>query len=177
MKTNLGLLILTFWCALTALAIGRPYDDLAKWAEGNKASARQFLTDLSRSTDAHGVALAVRARDQHERASRRSLIEIVHHHPELRCVPELSLTNEEFRKWAQNHPDAAARRATVPKEAFTITQEMRLYLSDLLKSKLAAQAIPKLSKYMKDPEVVAARKEQQAALQADKPRIMELFQW
>jgi len=167
---------MAFLCALTASAVIGSYDDLVRWAEGTKASARQFLTDLGRASGAHEVALAIKARGQHERDSSDTLIEIVHRHPELRYLPELSLDNDAFRRWTQKHPEAAARRSTVPKEAFTITQDMRLYLAGLFKSNLAARAIPRLSEYLKDPEVATAKKEHQAALKADERRMMQLFQ-
>jgi hypothetical protein len=167
---------IAFLFVLTASAVAERYDDLAKWAEGNKANARQFLTDLSRASGAHEVALAIKARGQHERDSADTLIEIVHRHPELRYLPELSLDNDAFRKWAQKHPEAAARRSAVPKEALTIAQRMRLYLADLFRSSLAARAIPRLSEYLKDPEVATAKTEHQAALKADERRMMQLFQ-
>jgi hypothetical protein len=166
---------LAFLCAFTPSAIAGSYDDLSRWAEGNKASARQYLTDLSRAPGAHEVALAIKARDQHERDSTRTLIEIVQRHPELRYLPELGLDGDAFRRWAQQHPEAAARRGTIPKDAFAIAQDMRLYLPQLLKSSLAAQAIPRLSQYLNDPAVATAKREHQAALKADERRMMELF--
>ncbi len=175
-KLQAVLYCMAFLCALTASAIAGRYDDLARWTEGNKGSARQFLADLNQASGAHEVASAVKARDQRERKSTRSLIEIVHRHPELRYLPELGLGDDAFRRWALKHPEAAARRATVPKEAFAMIQDMRLYLAGLLKSSLAARAIPKLSLYLKDPEVATATKEHQSALKADERRMMDLFQ-
>src|SRR5213592_3985771 len=126
-------LAIALLCALVIPARAGKYDDLAAWAKRDKASSREFITDLSRCKNAHCVALALRASAARQHKLTSDLIELVHRHPELRYVPELGLTNEQFRRWAAAHPEAAAKRSAVPKEVFVITQDMRLYIANLQK--------------------------------------------
>src|ERR1700724_1872909 len=117
-------------CALTGPALAGQYDDLAAWAKRDKASSHQFVADLSRCKSAREVALALRASAARQHKLTGDLIDLIHRHPELRYVPELGLTNEGFRKWAEAHPEAAARRAALG-EPMKISQDVRTYTASL----------------------------------------------
>jgi hypothetical protein len=162
-------------CILTTPALAGRYDDLAAWAKRDKASSRQFIADLSRCKNAHEVALALRANAARQHKLTSDLIELVHQHPELRYVPELALTNEAFRRWAQAHPEAAAKLAAVPKEAFTITQDMRLYIESLRKTPESTASVKVLAQYRNDPDVITASNELRAVLQDNEQRLMSTF--
>ena len=125
-----ALLHLALVCTLVSPALADHYDDLAAWAKRDKSSSRQFVTDLGRCKSAREVALALRASSQREHKLTSDLIELVHRHPELRYVPELGLTNEGFRKWAEANPEAAEKRAAL-NQPMKISQDVRAYTANL----------------------------------------------
>src|SRR6266446_4448483 len=108
--TSRALLLLPIVCGFAAAAPAGQYDDLAAWAKRDKASSHQLITDIGQCKSAHEVALALRASATRQHQLTSDLIDLVHRHPELRYVPELGLTNEQFRTWAEAHPEAAAKR-------------------------------------------------------------------
>lgn len=174
MTSRILLPLAVVWPLLTSALAGQ-YDDLAAWAKRDKASPRQFTTDLSRCKNAHEVTLAVRANAARQHKLTSDLIDLVRRHPELRYVPELGLTNEAFRIWAQAHPEAAAKRATVPKEVFTIAQDMRLYIASLQKRPEYPGSVKVLARYRDDPDVIVATTELRAVLQDNEQRLMSTF--
>jgi hypothetical protein len=170
------LLYIAFMSLVVSTALAGQYDDLAAWAKRDKASSHQFIVDLSRCTDASEVALALRASARRQRKLTSDLVEIVHRHPELRYVPELGLTNEQFRSWAEAHPEAAAKRAGLPKEPLKISKDVRSYTASLEKAPESKASIKTLARYRDDPDVIVASRELRGVLDDNGKRLMSAFQ-
>jgi hypothetical protein len=169
-------LFLTFLLVLVTPALAGQYDDLAAWATRDKASSHQFIIDLSRCKDAHEVALALRASAARQHKLTSDLIQLVNRHSELRYVPELGLTNEQFRTWGEAHPEAAAKRAALAKETLKIAEDVRGYTAGLGKTPEAMGAVKTLGQYREDPDVIVASKELRAVLADNGKRLMTIFQ-
>jgi hypothetical protein len=171
-----ALLAIMFLCAVSVPALAGQYDDLSAWAKRDRASSYQFIVDLSRCKSANEVALALRASATRQHKLTSDLIELVHRHPELRYIPELGLTNEQFRIWAEAHPEAAAKRAALPKEPLKISEELRGYTASLEKTAESAASAKPLAQYRDDPEVIVATRELRAVLDDNERRLMSVFQ-
>jgi hypothetical protein len=166
---------LAFICGFVSPAQAGQYDDLAAWAKRDKASSHQFTADLSGCKDAHEVALALRASAARQHKLTTDLIELVHRHPELRYIPELGLTEEAFRKWAQAHPEAAAKRAALPKEPLKISEDLRRYTASLEKAPERKASVKVLVRFRGDPDVIVASSELRAVLADNEKRLMSTF--
>ena len=173
--TSRTLLAVTFFCAAAIPATAGQYDDLAAWAKRDKASSHQFTADLSRCKNAHEVALALRASAARQHKLTSDLIDLVHRQPELRYVPELGLTEEGFRKWAQAHPEAAAKRAALPKEPVKISEDVPLYTASLEKTPERKASVKVLAQYRGDPDVIVASSQLRAVLADNEKRLMSTF--
>ena len=174
--TSRTLLAVTFFCGAAIPAPAGQYDDLAAWAKRDKASSHQFIADLSRCKNGHEVALALRASATRQHKLTSDLIELVHRHPELRYVPELGLTNQQFRTWAEAHPEAAAKRAALPKETLRIAEDVRRYTATLGKTSERTASVKTLARYRDDPDVIVAGRELRAVLNDNGKRLMSTFQ-
>jgi len=161
--------------ALVISAFAGERDDLAAWAKRDKESSHQFVADLSKSQDAHEVALALRASATRQHNLTSDLIALVKQHPELRYVPELGLTHELFRKWAEAHPEAAAKRAAIPKEVLKISEDVRGYTASLGTTPEAAASVKILAQYREDPDVIVATQELRSVLADNEKRLMSTF--
>jgi len=166
--------VILFW-SVSGPALAGQYDDLAAWAKRDKASSHQFIADLSRCKNAHEVALAVRASATRQHKLTTDLIELLHHHAELRYLPELGLTNEQFRTWAEAHPEAAAKRAALPNEPIKISEELRGYTASLRNAPEYKPGVKILAQYKDDPNVMVASRELHAVLDDNGKRLMAAF--
>jgi hypothetical protein len=173
--TSRVLLSVVLVCTAVTSAVAGEYDDLAAWAKRDKASSDQFMTDLSHCKNANEVALALRASATRQHKLTSDLIQLVHRHPELRYLPELGLTNEAFHKWADAHPEAAAKRAALPKEPVSISQDVRSYTATLQKMPESEASVKILAQYRDDPDVIVASRELRAVLQDNEQRLMSTF--
>ena len=173
--TSRVLLHIVLVCAAVTSAVAGQYDDLAAWGKRDKASSHQFITDLSHCKNAHEVALALRASATRQHKLTSDLIKLVQRHPELRYLPELGLTNEAFRKWAEAHPEAAAKRAALAKEPVSISQDVRSYTATLQKMPESEASVKILAQYRNDPDVIVASNELRALLQDNEQRLMSTF--
>jgi hypothetical protein len=174
MTSRIFLAVGVMW-ALVMAALAGQYDDLAGWAKRDKASSHQFIGDLSRCKNAREVAAALRASASRQHKLTSDLIQLVHRHPELRYVPELGLTNQGFRKWAQAHPEAAAKRSALPKEALSISQDVRLYTASLENTTESKASVKVLAQYRDDPDVIVATNELRAVLDDNERRLISTF--
>jgi hypothetical protein len=174
--TSRAHLFLAFFCALVTSAPAGQYDDLAAWAKRDKASSHQFITDLSRCKNAHEVALALRASATRQHKLTSHLIQLVNQHSELHYVPELGLTNEQFRTWAEAHPEAAAKRAALPKETLKTAEDVRGYTASLGKTPESTASVKILAQYREDPDVIVASREVRAVLDDNGKRLIATFQ-
>ena len=172
--TSRILVILSLVCATFTSAYAGSYDDLAAWAKRDKASSHQFIGDLSRCKAAREVAAALRASSARQHKLTSDLIELIHRHPELRYVPELGLTNEGFRKWAEAHPEAAAKRAAIP-QALKIAEDVRGYTASLQNHPDSAASVRTLARWRDDPDVIVASRELRAVLDDNEKRLMSTF--
>ncbi len=172
--TSRSLLCLAVACPLVSPAFAGQYDDLAAWAKRDKASSRQFITDFARCKNAREVAQALRASSARQHKLTSDLIDLVRRHPELRYVPELGLTNEGFRKWAEAHPEAAAKRAAL-NEPMKISQDVRSYTAGLEKVPEYKAGAKVLAQYRDDPDVIVANRELRAVLDDNEKRLMSAF--
>ena len=161
-------------CLATSAFAGQ-YDDLAKWAERDKASSRQLLLDWAHAKTAHDFALAVRATADRQHKITSELIQVVHRHPELRCMAELGLDEEAFRRWSEQHPDADERRARLPREVIEIAKGMQKHADSLNQAPEVAAKQTNIAKYRHDPEVVAATAQLGAVLRDNERRLMATF--
>ena len=173
--TSRTVLYLALMSAFVSPAQAGQYGDLAAWTKRDKASSHQFTAELSRCKNAHEVALALRASAARQRKLTSDLIDLVHGHPELRYVPELGLTEEGFRKWTQAHPEAAAKRAALPKEPLKISEDVRLYTASLEKAPERKASVKVLAQYRGDPDVIVASSELRAVLADNEKRLMSTF--
>jgi hypothetical protein len=162
-------------CVLVTQGLLAQYDDLSAWAQRDKASSDKFVTDLNRCKNAHEVALALRENATRQQKLTSDLIDLVQRHPELRYVPELGLTNEQFRTWTQAHPEADAIRRALPKEVLKISEDMRLHSDTLAIKSESESSIKILAKYRDDPEVILATGELRSALIDIEKRLMSTF--
>ena len=174
--TSRALLHLVLVSAVVGPALAGQYDDLAAWAKRDKASSHQFIADLTRCKNAHEVALALRASATRQHKLTSDLIELIHRHPELRYVPELGLTNQQFRTWAEAHPEAAAKRAALPKETLKIAEDVRGYTATLGKTSERTASVKILARYRDDLDVIVAGRELRAVLDDNGKRLMSTFQ-
>ena len=172
--TPRAILFLALAYAFGSPAFGGQYDDLAAWAKRDKASIHQFITDFTRCKNARDVAQALRASSARQHKLTSDLIELVRRHPELRYVPELGLTDEGFRKWAEAHPEAAAKRAAL-NEPMKISQDMRSYNASLEKAAEYKAGGKVLAQYQDDPDVIVASRELRAVLDDNEKRLMSAF--
>ena len=172
--TSRALLHLAVVCVLVSPALAGQYDDLAAWAKRDKASSHQFVTDLSRCKNAREVALALRASSQRQHKLTSDLIELIHRHPELRYVPELGLTNEGFRKWAEAHPEAAEKRAAL-NQPMKISQDVRAYTASLENIPESNATRRVLAQYRDDPDIIVTSRELRAVLDDNEKRLMSTF--
>jgi hypothetical protein len=170
-----ALLLVPIVCGFATVAVAGQYDDLAAWAKRDKASSGQFVTDLSQCKSAHEVALALRASAKRQHQLTSDLIDLVNRHPELRYVPELGVTNEQFRKWAEAHPEAAAKRAALPKEALKIAEDLRVQTAALQKTPESQDSVRTLARWRDDPDVIVASSELRAVLADNERRLMSTF--
>jgi hypothetical protein len=168
------LLHLAVACVLVTAARGAQYDDLAAWAKRDKASSHRFVTDLSRCKSAREVALGLRASAARQHKLTSDLIDLVHRHPELRYVPELGLANEGFRKWAEAHPEAAAKRAAL-NEPMEISQDVRAYTASQENIPESKAGVRTLAQYRDDPDVIVATRELRAVLDDNEKRLLSTF--
>jgi Tat protein secretion system quality control protein TatD with DNase activity len=169
---SVGLLALL----LATSAVAERYDDLAKWAERDKASSRQLLLDMARAKSAHDFALALRASADRQHKITSELIDIVHHHPELRCMAELGLDEDAFQRWSEQHPDADERRAQLPREVIDIAKGMQKHSESLSRAPDVAARQANTAKYRHDPEVVAAAEQLGSILQDNQRRLLKAFE-
>jgi len=160
--------------AFAGTALAAQYDDLAAWAKRDKASSHQFIADLSKCNSAKEAALALRASATRQHKLTSDLIELIHRHAELRYVPELGLTNEGFRKWAEQHPEAAAKRAAIP-QALKIAEDVRGYTASLQNDPDSPASIRTLARWRDDPDVIVASRELRAVLDDNEKRLMSTF--
>jgi hypothetical protein len=172
--TSRALLHLALICAFASRGLAGQYDDLTAWAKRDKASSHQFVTDLSRCKSAREVALALRASSARQHKLTSDLIDLVHRHPELRYVPELGLTNEGFRKWAEAHPEAAAKRAALG-EPMKISQDVRAYTASLENIPERTAGVRTLAQYRDDPDVIVANRELRGVLDDNEKRLISTF--
>ena len=172
--TPRAVLLLAFGYVLCSPAFAGQYDDLAAWAKRDKASSRQFITDFTRAKNAPEVAQALRASSARQHKLTSDLIDLVRRYPELRYVPELGLTNEGFRKWAEAHPEAAAKRATLS-EPMKISQDVRSYTASLENVPEYKAGVKVLARYRDDPDVIVASRELRAVLDDNEKRLMSTF--
>ena len=172
--TSRTLVIVSVLCAMFTSAHAATYDDLAAWAKRDKASSHRFIADLSRCKNAHQVELAMRASSTRQHKLTSDLIELVHRHPELRYVPELGLTNEGFGKWAEAHPEAAAKRAAIP-QLLKIAEDVRLYTASLKNTPESKSSIKVMAQYRDNPDVIVAWRELRAVLDDNERRLMSTF--
>jgi hypothetical protein len=172
--TSRTLLHIAVACALVSTTLAGQYDDLAAWAKCDKASSHQFVTDLSRGKSSREIALALRASSARQHKLTSDLIDLVRRHPDLRYVPELGLTNEGFRKWAEAHPEAAAKRATL-NEPMKISQDVRAYTASLDNIPESKAGVRTLAQYRDDPDVIVATRELRAVLDDNEKRLMSTF--
>jgi hypothetical protein len=166
--------VVLVWALVTPGLLAQ-YNDLSAWAERDKASAHQFVTDLDRCKNAHEVARALREHAARQQQLISDLINLVQRHPELRYLPELGLTDEQFRKWAEAHPDADAIRRALPKEVLKISEDMRLHNATLARTPESESSLKILAKYRDDPEVILATGELRAVLIDTEKRLMSTF--
>ncbi|MDQ2867121.1 MAG: hypothetical protein M3R59_01720 [Verrucomicrobiota bacterium] len=159
---------------LFSTALAGQHDDLAAWAKRDKASSHEFVTDLSRCKSAPQVALALRASSARQHKLTSDLIELVHRYPELRYVPELGLTNEGFRKWAEAHPQAAVKRAAL-NEPMKISQDLRAYTASLENIPESKASVRTLAQHRDDPDVIVATRELRAVLDDNEKRLLSTF--
>ncbi|HEY1769895.1 MAG TPA: hypothetical protein VGG02_06540 [Chthoniobacterales bacterium] len=167
-------LLLLALSAFAATALAGQYDDLATWAKRDKASSHQFIADLSKCNSAKEVALALQASATRQHKLTSDLIELIHQHPELRYVPELGLTNEGFRKWADQHPEAAAKRAAIP-QALKIAEDVRGYTASLQNDPDSPASVRTLARWRDDPDVIVATNKLQAVLADSEKQLMSTF--
>jgi hypothetical protein len=152
------------------------YDDFAAWAERDKASSTQLLLDMASAKSAHDLAVALKKSAGRQHKITSELIEVVHRHPELRCLADLGLEEEAFQRWSRQHPDAARRRARVPEEALQIAARLHRY-TEVAQNEptLVASKKENIAKYRNNPEVAAAAEELHAVLQDNERRLMKTF--
>jgi hypothetical protein len=162
------------WALVTPGLLAQ-YSDLSAWAERDKASSHQFVTDLDRCKNAHEVALALREHEARQQKLISDLIDLVQRHPELRYVPELGLTDEQLRTWAGAHPEADGIRRALPKEVLKISEDMRLHNATLARTPESESSVKILVKYRDDPEVILATGELRAALMDIEKRVLSTF--
>jgi phosphoribosyl-dephospho-CoA transferase len=160
---------------LTSSALGGRYDDFAAWAERDKASSRQLMLDMAFAKSAHELALALKASASRQHRITSELIEVVHHHPELRCLADLGLEDEAFQRWSRQHPDAAARRVQLPKEVLAVAARLHRYTELLESAPEVAARHDVMAKYRHDPEVAAAAEQLHVVLQDNERRLMNTF--
>ena len=168
-------ILLAVACGFAATALADEYDNLRAWGKRDKASCHQLIIDLSKCESAHEVALALRASATRQHQLTSDLIDLVHLHPELRYMPELGLTNEQFRKWAEAHPEAAAKRAALPQGAVKIAEDVRAYTASLQNDPDREASIRTLARWRDDLDVIVATTELRSVLADNEKRLMAAF--
>ena len=161
--------------AFASVALASRYDDFAAWAARDKASSHQLLLDMAHAKNAHEFALALKASAERQHRITTELIQVVHRHPELRCMAELGLDEEAFRRWSDQHPDAAEHRARLLPEVFRIATDMQDHTASLDRAPKAAARHENTAKYRHDPEVAAAAQRLGVVLRDNERRLMNAF--
>jgi len=161
---------------LSSSAFAGRYDDFAAWAERDKASSRQLLLDMAHAKNAHEFALAFKSSAKRQHKITTELIQIVHRHPELRCMAELGLDEDAFRRWSDQHPDADQHRARLPREVIQIAIGMQDYAKSLDRAPEVAARQANISKYRHQPEVAAAAEQLGAVLRDNERRLLKTFE-
>ena len=161
---------------LTSVALAGRYDDFAAWAERDKASSTQLLLDMASAKSAHELAVALKKSASRQHKITTELIEVVHHHPELRCLADLGLEEEAFQRWNRQHPDAAQRRARLPEEALQTAAKLHRY-TEVAQNEPTLVAAKKevIARYRNDPEVAVAAEQLHVVLQDNERRLMHTF--